>query len=51
MLANGAMNSYELQEYILRDDNIILDYKKCENLFNFYNKYYDEIKYVVKYFK
>lgn len=48
MLANGAMNPMELQEYIHRDENIILDYKKCEKLWNFYRKYYNEIKYVVE---
>lgn len=51
IIANGAMNSDELQEYILRDENITLDYNKCEKLLYFYNKYYNEIKYVIKYFK
>lgn len=51
MLVNGAMNPGELQEYIHRDENIMLDYKKCEKLWNFYRKYYNEIKYVVALFK
>ena len=46
MLVNGAMNPGELQEYIHRDENIMLDYKKCEKLWNFYRKYYNEIKYL-----
>ena len=51
MLVNGAMNISELQEYISRDQNIILDYNKCEKLFNFYQDYYNEIQYVIQFFK
>ncbi len=48
MLANAAMNPIELQEYIHRDENMMIDYQKCEKLWHFYQKYYNEIKYVIE---
>ena len=48
MLSNGAMNPIELQEYLHRDENTMIDYQKCEKLWNFYQKYYNEIKYVIE---
>jgi hypothetical protein len=48
MMSNAAMNPIELQEYLHRDENTMIDYQKCEKLWNFYQKYYNEIKYVIE---
>jgi hypothetical protein len=50
-LVNGAMNPKELQEYILRDENSIIPYTKCEKLWYFYRKYKQEINYVIEVLK
>ena len=50
-LVNGAMNPEELQEYLSRDeDNMVVEYQKCEKLWGFYRKYNEEIKYVINLF-